>query len=82
MSANDKQIAGSHYSKHGAIQHWDVVALFDLDYFQGQITKYLFRWKDKNGLEDLKKAQHFLEKYVEINSIREGGATRDYVDQD
>jgi len=63
--ANDRQVAGTHYTKQGAIQHWDVMALLRADYFQGQVTKYISRWKDKNGTEDLRKAQHFLEKYIE-----------------
>ena len=66
MSANDKQVAGRHYKTE--IQHWDYVQANDLDYFQGQITKYVTRWKKKNGLDDLLKAQHFLEKYIEINT--------------
>ena len=64
MSANDKQVAGSHY--RSAIQHWDYVVANQLDYFQGQITKYVTRWKHKNGVTDLYKAQHFLEKYIEV----------------
>lgn len=68
MTANKRQVAGSHYRKHGALQHWDIVLRFDLDYFQGQITKYVMRWKDKNGVQDLQKAAHFLEKYIESNT--------------
>ena len=64
MSANERQVGGSHYGG-GAQQHWDMVVQHDLDYFQGQITKYVMRWKAKNGLQDLEKAQHFLEKYIE-----------------
>lgn len=64
MSANDRQVGGSHYGG-GAQQHWDMVVQHELDYFQGQITKYVMRWKAKNGLQDLEKAQHFLEKYIE-----------------
>lgn len=63
--ANRRQVAGSHYGL-GEIQHWDIVAMWDLDYFQGQITKYVIRHKGKNGIQDLQKAQHFLEKYIEI----------------
>ena len=63
-SANEKQIAGQHY--RSSIQHWDYVVANGLDYFQGQITKYLTRWKQKNGITDLYKAQHFLEKYIEV----------------
>ena len=34
--ANGRQVGGNHYSKKGGqIQHWDIVAMFDLDYFPG-----------------------------------------------
>lgn len=66
MSANEKQVGGNHYQK-AAVQHWDIVHMHGLDYFQGQITKYVMRWKDKNGVQDLEKAKHFLEKYIELN---------------
>jgi hypothetical protein len=64
-SANERQVGGDHY-KTGGEEHWDRVARLRLDYFQGQITKYVERWKKKNGLEDLKKARHFLDKYIEL----------------
>jgi hypothetical protein len=63
--ANDRQVGGSHY-KTGGLQHWDLVEMFGWDYFQGQITKYLMRWRKKNGLEDLEKARHYLDKYIEV----------------
>ena len=63
--ASSYQIAGSHYQTE--IQHWDYVVANELDYFQAQITKYVTRWKKKNGIQDLQKAQHFLEKYIELN---------------
>ena len=53
--ANTRQVGGNHYHKEGAVQHWDIVAQHNLDYFQGQITKYVMRWRDKNGLQDLEK---------------------------
>lgn len=64
-AANATQVGGGHYQKQ-KIQHWDYVAANGLDYFQGQVTKYVSRWKDKNGLEDLRKAEHFLKKYIEL----------------
>lgn len=67
--ANQRQVGGAHYGLKG-FQHWDMVALFKLDYFQGQITKYVMRWKNKNGLQDLQKAQHFLEKYIELENAK------------
>ena len=73
MSANDKQVAGNHYKTmtDDIPQHWDIVSMHNLDYFQGQITKYVMRWKNKNGVQDLKKALHFIEKYIELNSPKE-----------
>lgn len=71
MAANDRQEGGDHYRRSGVPQqHWDLVSAYGWDYFQGQITKYLMRWKDKHTTEekrigDLKKARHFLDKYIE-----------------
>ena len=70
MSANDKQVDGSHYRQEGTVQHWDFAASQNFDYFQGQITKYVTRWKKKNGLKDLEKALHFLEKYIEVEKAK------------
>lgn len=65
MPANDKQVGGEHYGLSD-FQHWDMVKLFNLDYFQGQITKYVMRHNKKNGKQDLEKAMHFLQKYIEL----------------
>ena len=72
-SANSRQIGGTHYSAHGRkdLQHWDIVNIFKLDYFQGNITKYLFRWRSKAGLDDLLKSRHYLDKYIEIVAAQE-----------
>lgn len=69
MAANDKQVDGDHYK--GKIQHWDYVYANELDYFQAQITKYVGRCRKKNGLIDLRKAQHVLEKYIELVEAEE-----------
>ncbi len=61
---SSKQIGGDHYTKC-FIQPWDYVIANNLDYFQGSIIKYVTRWRDKNGVEDLQKAMHFLTKYIE-----------------
>ena len=75
--ANETQVGGTHYQTDRGLQHWDVVQMFNLDYFQGQITKYVLRWKYKHltpsqRLEDLKKARHFLDKYIELNEVDVG----------
>ena len=63
-TANDTQVAGDHYRT--PIQHWDYVIANDLGYFEGQITKYVTRWRKKNGVQDLHKARHFLQKLIEV----------------
>lgn len=68
MSANDIQIAGSHY-KAKAIQHWDYIASNELGYFEGNIVKYVSRWREKGGVDDLRKARHYLEKLIELNVL-------------
>jgi len=68
LRANDTQVGGTHYKvlDPRAQEHWDIVRFHKLDYFQAAITKYVMRHKNKNGLQDLKKARHFLDKYIEI----------------
>jgi len=66
MAANETQVGGTHYNKFGDYQHWDMVYYFNLDYYQGQITRYVMRHKDKNGIVDLKKAVYTLQKYIEL----------------
>ena len=65
MQANDKQIGGAHYKRYGDLQPWDVVLKWNLGYLEGTALKYIARWKDKGGIDDIKKAIHFLEKLVE-----------------
>lgn len=70
MTANNRQVGGDHYRKHDAMQHWDYAVAKKFDMFQYQITKYVERWRDKNGTQDLEKALHFLEKYIEVEKAR------------
>ena len=65
-NANDVQIAGDHY-KSKAVQPWDYIVANNLGYLEGNIVKYVSRWKDKGGIEDLKKARHYLDKLIEVN---------------
>jgi len=69
--ANNTQVAGSHYKKH-PIQPWDYIAQNKLGYFEGNIVKYVSRWRDKGGVEDLRKARHYLEKLIEIEIATKG----------
>ena len=67
MSADDTQEGGKHYKKgHPSFQHWNLVLVHNWDYFQAQVIKYVMRYKDKGGVEDLRKAQHFIAKMIEM----------------
>lgn len=62
--ANLHQVGGEHYA--GKSQHWDVVlAMYGPGYLFGCATKYIIRWRKKGGLEDLQKADHYLQKAEE-----------------
>lgn len=66
MNANDRQVGGNHYHKGGE-QHWDRQwRLYGRGYFIGCITKYVERYPHKNGIQDLEKAKHFIEKLIEL----------------
>jgi len=71
MTANSKQHGGNHYKKYGELQPWDVVVQWELGYLEGTALKYIARWKDKNGVEDILKAIHFLEKLVEVERTKQ-----------
>lgn len=65
MSANDIQIAGDHYKKQ-QIQPWDFIPECDLNFFEGNVLKYTSRWRSKNGMVDLEKVAHFIDKMIEL----------------
>lgn len=67
MSVNDKQVGGTHYT-HQSYQHWDfAVDMAGNDaYLKGCASKYVVRYKDKNGIEDLRKALHYIDKIEEV----------------
>lgn len=64
MGANDIQVGGDHY-RGRPIQHWDVIDRNGIGYLEGVATKYLCRYKDKNGVQDLRKAEHYIMKLME-----------------
>ncbi len=67
---NDIQYGGDHYKKYGDLQPWDVITRWKLGYLDGTALKYIARWKDKGGVEDLKKAIHFLQKTIEVEESK------------
>jgi hypothetical protein len=70
MSANEQQVGGTHY-KAKSIQPWDYIAANEIGYFEGNIIKYVSRWQDKGGVDDLKKARHYLDKLIELKEVKD-----------
>lgn len=63
MNANLRQVGGMHY--HSEYQHWDLCLKVGLNYFEAAATKYVARWRAKNGVTDLQKALHYAQKLQE-----------------
>lgn len=69
MSARDQQVGGSHY-RTMEIQPWDAMKAWMSPeqfrgFLRGNAIKYLSRCDKKGGLEDLRKARHYLDKLIE-----------------
>ena len=64
MTNTDKQVGGDHYAKM-KIQPIEFITQNELSYMQGNVIKYICRYKDKNGIEDLKKARHYIDMILE-----------------
>lgn len=58
------QVGGDHYTKM-AIQPIEYVFANDIGFAEGNIIKYISRYRSKNGVEDLKKARHMLNLLIE-----------------
>ena len=54
-----RQVGGNHYKR--ACQPWEIIEEWELNYWAGNIIKYVLRYPHKNGVEDLEKAKHYLE---------------------
>lgn len=71
-SALNVQVAGDHY-KTLAIQPVEYIHANKIGYFEGNVIKYVSRWRSKNGIKDLEKAKHYIELLIELET-RHGNA--------
>lgn len=53
---------GGEENPHEAIK---IIEHYDMNFFEGNVIKYLLRYKLKNGIEDLEKAQWYLQRHIE-----------------
>lgn len=53
------------YNKRGKLECWDVILDQEMDFLEGSVLKYLWRYKEKNGIHDLEKAKVYIDKIIE-----------------
>ena len=66
----EDNINPKYYDTESGIETIDVIEAFNFNYLEGNIFKYLSRYKKKNGIEDLKKCQWYLNKLIEKNKLQ------------
>ncbi len=69
-SALEKQIGGGHYRIHN-IQPIEYIHANDLSFIEGCVVKYITRWREKNGIQDLEKVKHYVDLLIELEGRKE-----------
>jgi hypothetical protein len=61
----DVQVDGDHY-KQMKIQPVEFIHANGIPYLEGNVIKYVSRWRSKNGVADLEKAKHYIDLLIEL----------------
>lgn len=69
-NALNTQVGGDHYKKL-KIQPVEYIYANGIGYFEGNVIKYVTRWRDKNGVADLLKARHYIDLLLELEEKAE-----------
>jgi len=69
MKSYKKQVGGSHYKKY-KIQPVEFIVKNNIGFCEGNIIKYVLRFKDKGGIADLEKAKHYIELLIDSTKSR------------
>jgi len=65
LKATDKQIGGKHYKEY-KIQPIEFIVKNKLSFIQGCVIKYICRFENKNGIEDLEKIKHYCDLQIQL----------------
>ena len=68
-SALNRQVGGDHYL-NTTIQPIEYIHANGLGFIEGCIVKYISRWRDKNGIEDLEKIKQYVDILIELEDKR------------
>ena len=69
MKSSEKQVGGKHYLKY-KIQPVEFIIKNNIGFVEGNIIKYILRFKEKGGAEDLEKAKHYIELLIDSTKSR------------
>jgi hypothetical protein len=69
MKSLKKQIGGNHYKKY-KIQPIEFILKNNIGFCEGNIIKYVLRFKEKGGIADLEKAKHYIELLIDTTKSR------------
>jgi hypothetical protein len=69
MKSYKKQVGGSHYKKY-KIQPIEFIVKNNIGFVEGNVIKYVLRFKEKGGVLDLEKAKHYIELLIDSSKSR------------
>ena len=69
MKSSEKQVGGKHYLKY-KIQPVEFIIKNNIGFVEGNIIKYVLRFKEKGGAVDLEKAKHYIELLIDSTKSR------------
>ena len=69
MKSYKKQVGGNHYKKYN-IQPVEFIVKNNIGFCEGNIIKYILRFKEKGGVQDLEKAKHYIELLIDSTKSR------------
>ena len=75
MKALKNQVGGEHYKDY-AIQPIEFIYFNNIPFLEANVIKYIVRWKEKNGVQDLEKAKHYICLLYTSPSPRDGLLSR------
>ena len=78
MALDDPVNSPKHYTQ-GEMEVITAIEGLGLDYHQGNVVKYVSRYRYKNGVEDLKKARWYIDRLIYIEEQRAITIVRSYV---
>lgn len=73
-------VSRPHHYTYGSIEVIDAIEAWGCDFVEGNIIKYVARWKHKDGVTDLRKAAWYLKRLIDREIERR--ATEQAADSD